>query len=154
MINVSLTCYIPVQISTAALELATEWNKERQKCDNSREPVVSWSCPRRSLSPASAPTLAGRWSSPCLLVQCVIAFSPDWLISSTRPGRLYSNRPVSPPGLCDLRRASSLTNKRCVGMKEKPPRRCQNKSLHRAKTFRPKAKFTVYHLIGLFVNVF
>ncbi|KAG7229342.1 hypothetical protein INR49_013000, partial [Caranx melampygus] len=50
------------------------------------------------------------------------------LVPSTVPGRLYSSEPVSPPGLGDLRRASSLTNKHCVGLKEKPPRRCQNKA--------------------------
>lgn len=74
------------------------------------------------------------------------------LVSCTEPGRLYSGGPVSPPGLSDISRASSLTNKHCVGLKEKPPRRCQNKSPRPVKTFELSATCTVYGLVGVHLN--
>lgn len=131
-------------------------HETKTKCANSREPEVLWSCPHRCLFRASAPTLAGKWSSPCLFAQCVLALSPVWfsaLVSSTGPGRLYSAGPGSPPGLGDLTRASSLTNKQCVGLREKPPRRCQNKSRYRTSTFRKTLKITDCELICFLVNL-
>lgn len=86
----------------------------------------------------------------------MLALSPVWfsaLVSSTGPGRLYSAGPGSPPGLGDLTRASSLTNKQCVGLREKPPRRCQNKSRYRTSTFRKTLKITDCELICFLVNL-
>ena len=129
--------------------------QKETKCANSREPVVWWSCPHRCLFRASAPTLAGKWSSPCLLAQCVTALSRIWfslMVSTTGPGCFYSGEAGSPPGLCDLRRASSLTNKRCVGLREKPPHRCQNKSPHRPDTLNTGRKIYNFELTGLMNN--
>lgn len=82
---------------------------------------------------------------------CFVWFSE--LLSSTGPGWFYSRRTVSPPVLGDIRRASSLTYRRCVGLKEKPPRRGQNKSSHPHKMFRLKAKRTVFRLFVLYINI-
>lgn len=70
--------------------------------------------------------------------QCKTALSLVWftkLLSFTEPDRLYSDGAASPPGLGDVRRASSLTRERCVGPEEKPPLCCQNKSEHTDRTF-------------------
>lgn len=64
-----------------------------------------------------------------LVVCCLVR----WAAFLHRPGQFYSGDAVSPPGLSDVRGASSLTNKPCVGLKEKPPRYCQNKSHRRRK---------------------
>lgn len=56
---------------------------------------------------------------------------------------------MSPPGLGDIRGASSLTNKPCVGLKEKPPRRCQNKTLRPDETPRFGAKHTTGELLAV-----
>ena len=67
-----------------------------------------------------------------------IALSLIWfskLLYCTEPAWLYSEGPASPPGPGDIRRASSLTNERCVGPEEKPPLCCQNKCVGTNKTF-------------------
>lgn len=74
------------------------------------------------------------------LVCCLV----EWAAFLHRPGQFYSRDAVSPPGLSDIRGASSLTNKPCVGLKEKPPRCCQN------KTRRPSEQqsFSTKHTTG------
>lgn len=91
------------------------------------------------------------WLFSVYLLYLVSDFSE--LASSTEQGRLYSDGPHSPPGLSDIRRASSLTNKHCVGLKEKPPRRCQSKSLGAAKTFQFNVKYTVWAIFGMRMNI-
>lgn len=82
----------------------------------------------------------------------IAAFSA--LFSSTESGRLYSGEGVSPPGLSDIRRASSLTNRHCVGLKEKPPRSCQNKSPYPVTTLKSNTKHTYCELSGMHINIF
>lgn len=64
-------------------------------------------------------------------------------------GRFYSCRTHSPPGLNDIRRASSLTNKPCVGPGEKPPRRCHNKSTGIEKALTSNTTYVLYKLRGV-----
>lgn len=91
----------------------------------------------------------------CLLSVCLFCLVSDFsaLVSSTEPGRLYTDGAVSPPGPSDLRRASSLTNKHCVGLKEKPPRRCQNKSPRSDKTLEFKTNCALCWLFGTHINI-
>lgn len=79
------------------------------------------------------------------LVCCLV----QWAAFIHRPGRFYSGDAVSPPGLGDIRGASSLTNKPCVGLKEKPPRRCQNKTPRPDETPRFGAKHTTGELLAV-----
>lgn len=142
-------CYNETNVIIDPKRNTTAWNKET-KYTNSREPGVEWSCPHPGLSRASVPKPTGMWSSPCFgLAQfmyiCIYYFlfifslSPVWFwfssaLPSTAPGGLYIDGAASPPGICDIRRASSLTYERCVGMREKPPRRLQHKSWRCVKT--------------------
>ena len=91
------------------------------------------------------------FSVQCLLCLCFAGLVK--LVSSTEPGRLYSGGAGSPPGLSDLRRASSLTNKHCVGLEEKPPRRCHNKSPSPGTTWKCNKKMTFFGLFAKHINI-